>query len=65
MRSVLSLATRADVDSIHADLRATLAVSRDAVLDRLDRAVRRTVLMLGALLVSAGAAVVFLAWSTS
>jgi hypothetical protein len=31
----------------------------------LDRAVRRTVLMMGTLLVSAGATVVLLAWSAS
>jgi hypothetical protein len=63
VRSVLALATRLDVNSIQANLRATLAVSRDAVLDRLDRAVRRTVLTLGLLMVAA--TVVLLAWSAS
>jgi hypothetical protein len=59
------LATKTDVFEAYSNLRETLVESRDAVSVHMDRAVRRTVLTLSALMVSAGAAVVLLAWSVS
>jgi hypothetical protein len=59
------LATRNDAAQLYAELSAMLAESRDAVSAQMDRAVRRTVLTLGALMVLAGATVVLLAWSAS
>jgi hypothetical protein len=55
-----TLATRRDMNTTYAELSATLSSTRDAVSARLDRAVRRTVLTLGALMVATGAAGVFL-----
>jgi hypothetical protein len=60
-----TLATRRDANAAYAELSMTLAATRDAVSAHLDRAVRHTVLTLAALMVSAGAAVVLLAWSFS
>ena len=56
----MRIATRKDVYAAYIDLSATLAATRDTVSAHLDRAVRRTVLMLGALMVATGAAVVSL-----
>jgi hypothetical protein len=48
-----------------AELRQAVAECRVAVSTRLDRAVRRTVLMLSAMMVASAALVVFVAWSVS
>jgi hypothetical protein len=49
---VESLTTRHEVNATYADLSATLAESRDAVLARLDRGLRRRVFVLSALMVA-------------
>jgi hypothetical protein len=46
------------VNAIYAALSATLAESRDAVSDRLDRGLRRTVFTLSALMVATAAVAV-------
>jgi hypothetical protein len=56
-----SIATRDDVNAVRADLSVTLAASRDAVLDRLVRGLRRSVLTLGTVMVATGAVAVMLA----
>jgi hypothetical protein len=61
----MKLATRDDVRAMCAELSERLAESREAISARLDRAVRRLVLTVGALMVAAGAAVVVLTWSAA
>jgi hypothetical protein len=57
----LSLATSSDVYATYADLSATLAESRDAVLAHLDRGLSRMVLTLSVQMMASAAAVVFVA----
>lgn len=61
----MKLATRDDVRAMYAELSERLAESREAISARLDRAVRRLVLTLGALMIGIGAMVVLWAWSVS
>lgn len=59
------LTTRCDVRGFYGDLSMTLSASRNAIAAKCDRAQRRLVLTLTALMVAAGATVVLLAWSVS
>lgn len=57
------LATRLDVREFYSDLSMTLSASRNAIAARCDRAQRRLVLRLSALMIAKAAAVVFLMWA--
>lgn len=54
-------AMRGDVECLYGDVAAALHTTRDAVLARLDRGVRRTVLALSAVMVASAVVVVFAA----
>jgi hypothetical protein len=61
----VSLASAQDVLVAGAELRQAVAECRVAVSTRLDRAVRRTVLMLSTMMVVTAAVLVLVAWSGS
>jgi hypothetical protein len=62
MRDEAMLATRGDVERLAAELRGALHATRNALTARWNRALRRLVLTLSALMVASATAVLLATW---